>query len=71
MKDNKQHNNERALVKKVKKKKKKRLRRLIIIELVVVLILIPIVYLYFQLGRIPRQEINLDNVQFNSINLDE
>lgn len=63
------HGNQRELVKKVKRKKKKRLRRLIIIELIVILVLVPVAYLYFQLGRIPRQELNLDNIEFNNIDL--
>lgn len=72
MKENNQYyDNDRTTVKKVKKKKKKRLRRIIIIELVVLVILLPIAYLYFQLGRIPRQELDLENVQFNNIDLDE
>jgi polyisoprenyl-teichoic acid--peptidoglycan teichoic acid transferase len=72
MRNNNQGNyeNRRDLVKGAKKKKKKRLRRLIIIELLVILILLPVAYLFFQLSRIPRQELDLDNIQVNNIDLD-
>ncbi|WP_167955779.1 LCP family protein [Anaerosporobacter faecicola] len=72
MQYNNQNNyeNERPMVHKIKKKKKKKLRRLIIIELLVIIILIPVAYIYFQLGRIPRQSLDLDNIQVNDIDLD-
>lgn len=65
------YENRKELVKRAKKKKKKRLRRLIIIELLVILILLPVAYLFFQLSRIPRQELDLENIQVNNIDLDE
>lgn len=72
MKNNTQGNfeNRKELVNRAKKKKKKRLRRLIIIELLVILILLPVAYLFFQLSRIPRQELDLENIQVNNIDLD-
>lgn len=51
--------------------KKKKFKWIFIIEIICIIALIPVLYLFYQLDRIPTSELNTDNISVNDINLDD
>lgn len=55
----------------MKKNKKKKFKIIFIIEALLIIALIPVLYLFYQLDRIPTSDIDVENVAMNDINLDD